>query len=131
MNTAELARRQFREVARVSGLILQPPPGSKTRSHRELQSSASLLFEVLERYDPSNLLLHQSRREILDRQLEVTRLAAAIHSLRDRPFELVETERLTPMAFPLWADRLGALLPAGDAASRLEAMLAQLNQAAG
>jgi ATP-dependent Lhr-like helicase len=131
MNTAELARRQFREIARVSGLILNQPPGRPSRSQREIQSSASLLFEVLQRYDPANLLLQQSRREILERQLELTRLTAAIRSLAGRPLVLIETERLSPMAFPLWADRLSATLPAGDAATRLEAMLHQLNLAAG
>lgn len=131
MNTAELARRQFREIARVSGLILQTPPGQKDRSQRELQSSASLLYEVLHRYDPENLLLHQAQREILEKQLELTRLTAAIHRLAGIPMHLVETENLTPMAFPLWADRLSATLPAGDAATRLEAMLRTLNQAAG
>ena len=131
MNTAELARRQFREIARVSGLILQTPPGQKDRSQRELQASASLLFEVLERYDAENLLLVQSRREVFEKQLELTRLTAVIRRLMDAPMHLVETENLTPMAFPLWADRLSATLPAGDAASRLEAMLHALNQAAG
>ena len=38
MNTAELARRQFREIARVSGLILQPAAGRPSRPPRELQS---------------------------------------------------------------------------------------------
>lgn len=131
MNTAELARRQFREIARVSGLILNAPPGRPSRTQREIQTSSSLLFEVLQRYDPENLLLHQSRREILERQLELTRLTAAIRSLAGRPLFLMETERLSPLAFPLWADRLSATLPAGDAASRLESMLRQLNLAAG
>ncbi len=131
MNTAELARRQFREIARVSGLILQTPPGQKDRSQRELQSSASLLFEVLHRYDAANLLLLQSQREILEKQLELTRLTTVLRQLQAMPMHLVETENLTPMAFPLWADRLSATLPAGDAASRLEAMLQKLNQAAG
>ena len=131
MNTAELARRQFREIARVSGLILNPPPGRPARTQRELQASSSLLFEVLERYDPGNLLLDQSRREILERQLELTRLTAAIRAMAGKPLYFIETERLSPMAFPLWADRLSALLPAGDAATRLEAMLDQLNRAAG
>lgn len=131
MNTAELARRQFREIARVSGLVLQPPPGQKDRSQRELQVSASLLYEVLDRYDPENLLLVQSRREIMEKQLELTRLTAVIHRLQSMTMHLVETENLTPMAFPLWADRLSATLPAGDAATRLEEMLRTLNQAAG
>ena len=131
MNTAELARRNFREIARVSGLILQQPPGRQNRSRRELQSSSTLLYEVLLRYDSDNLLLRQSEREILEKQLEFTRLNEVIHELRSRPFHLVETEHLTPMAFPLWADRLQSTLVAADAATRLADMLDELNHAAG
>lgn len=128
MNTAEMARRQFREVARVAGLLVPDFPGRR-RPTRDLQVSSSLLFEVFSKYDPANLLLEQSRREILQRQLEWTRLKATLDDLAARPFRLIETERLTPMAFPLWADRLSAHLPAGDAASRLEAMLGSLESA--
>jgi ATP-dependent helicase Lhr and Lhr-like helicase len=130
MNTAELARRQFREIARVSGLILQTPPGRPQRSQREIQSSSSLLYEVLHRYDPGNLLLEQSRREILEKQLEYTRLHDVIQQLQTRPIHFQETEHLTPMAFPLWADRLQSIHTGPDAATRLEAMLIELNQAA-
>jgi ATP-dependent Lhr-like helicase len=129
MNTAELARRQFREIARVSGLILQPMPGRKSATQRELQSSATLLYEVIRRYDPENLLLAQSEREILEKQLELTRLTAALARIQAQPFVLRETERLTPFAFPLWADRLQSTHIAADATTRLEAMLRELNQA--
>ncbi|MGJ8634448.1 MAG: helicase-related protein, partial [Luteolibacter sp.] len=128
MNTAELARRQFREIARVSGLILQPMPGRQTNSERKLQSSATLLYEVLQRYDPDNLLLAQSEREILEKQLELTRLTAALKRLRPQKFILQETEKLTPFAFPLWADRLQSMHIGQDATSRLEAMLQKLNE---
>lgn len=131
MNTAELARRNFREIARVSGLILQQPPGRQDRSRRELQSSSTLLYEVLQRYDADNMLLRQSEREILEKQLEFTRLNQVIRDLAARPFHLVETEHLTPMAFPLWADRLQSTLVAADAATRLAEMLDELNVAAG
>jgi ATP-dependent Lhr-like helicase len=130
LNTAELARRQFREVARVAGLILQQLPGRQQGGQRELQASSRLLFEVLERYDPGNLLLLQSQREILEKQLEFSRLNDCLIDLQQRPIQLIETERLTPLAFPLWADRLSATLPAGDAACRLEQMLDDLNRAA-
>jgi ATP-dependent Lhr-like helicase len=66
----------------------------------------------------------------MEKQLELTRLTAVIRRLQSAPMHLVETENLTPMAFPLWADRLSATLPAGDAATRLEAMLRTLNVAA-
>ena len=131
MNTAELARRNFREIARVSGLILQQPPGRQDRSRRELQSSSTLLYEVLQRYDPDNQLLRQSEREILEKQLEFTRLNQVIRAMTTRPIHLVETEHLTPMAFPLWADRLQSTLVAADAATRLADMLEELHQAAG
>lgn len=125
MNTAEMARRQFREVARVAGLLIPDLPG-KRKATRDLQVSANLLFEVFTRYDPENLLLEQSRKEILERQLELTRLQKTLEELKDRPIKLIETKRLTPMAFPLWAERLSAFLPAGDAATRLEKMLTKL-----
>lgn len=127
MNTAEMARRQFRYVARVAGLLVPDMPG-KRKPTRDLQVSANLLFEVFTRYDPDNLLLEQSRREILEHQLEIERLQKTLSEIKARPFILVETKRLTPMAFPLWADRLGAFLPAGDATTRLEKMLAELQE---
>jgi ATP-dependent Lhr-like helicase len=127
MNTAEMARRQFRYVARVAGLLIPDMPG-KRKPTRDLQVSANLLFEVFSRYDPDNLLLEQARREILEHQLELERLKKTLASIQDRPFRLIETRRLTPMAFPLWAGRLSAFLPAGDAATRLEKMLAKLQK---
>ncbi|MCU0794509.1 MAG: ligase-associated DNA damage response DEXH box helicase [Akkermansiaceae bacterium] len=126
MNTAEMARRQFREIARVAGLIVPDFPGSR-RPMKDVQVSSSLLFDVFERYDPDNLLIDQSRREILERQLEWTRLKATLDEISRRPLHLVETAHLTPLAFPLWADRLSVHLPAADAATRLEAMLAELD----
>ena len=129
VNAAELTRRQFREVARVSGLIIPQFPG-KRQSTRSLQISASLLYEVFSRYDPDNLLLEQAKREILEKQLELSRLQETMQRMSNKPLVLMETERLTPLAFPLWADRLSAYLPAGDATSQLESMLRELEQAA-
>lgn len=129
MNTAEMARRQFREVARVAGLIIPQLPG-RHRNNREVQVSAKLLYEVFQRYDKDNLLIKQASEEILSRQLEINRLKCTLTELSNMPFILQETSRLTPMAFPLWADRLSAYLPAGDAVTRLEKMLAQLQREA-
>ncbi|MDB4508304.1 ligase-associated DNA damage response DEXH box helicase [Akkermansiaceae bacterium] len=130
MNTAELARRQFREIARVSGLVLQSLPGKQAKN-RDLQTSSNLLYEVFQRYDPDNLLLEQARREILDNQLELTRLKTTLKSLATRPIHFQKCTRLTPMAFPLWSDRLQAHYQGDDSASRLEKMLASLESAAG
>ena len=130
LNTAELARRRFREVARVAGLVIQNFPGRR-KTARDLHASASLLYDVFRNYDPENLLLAQAEREILEQQLEFTRLKATMEELAARPFRLVETERLSPFAFPLWADRLQAVTTGRDFSTRLERMLADLERAAG
>lgn len=129
MNTAELARRQFHGIARISGLILQPMPGRQSASEKQLQSSATLLYEVLQRYDPENLLLTQAEREILEKQLELTRLTTALQRIATLPIVLQETDRLSPFAFPLWTDRLQATHSAPDAATRLSRMLEELETA--
>lgn len=129
MNTAELARRQFREIASISGLVLKQLPRRKG-TPRDVQTSAELLYEVFQRYDPENLLLTQARREILDHQLEFTRLQATMKDLASRPMTLQSCARLTPMAFPLWADRLKAHHQGEDSATRLEKMLTALETAA-
>jgi ATP-dependent Lhr-like helicase len=79
VNTTELARRQFRDIARISGLIFSGYPGSR-KSMRQLQTSTGLLYEVFRDFDPENLLLDQARREVLDQQLDIQRLRATLLS---------------------------------------------------
>src|SRR5690606_8285573 len=74
VNMGELAKSQFREIARVSGLVFQSYPGAR-KSGRQLHSSASLLYDVLREFDPENPLLEQARREVLQKQFEQGRLA--------------------------------------------------------
>jgi ATP-dependent Lhr-like helicase len=129
LNTHELSRTRFREVARVAGLIQQMQPGD-SKGMRQIQTSAGLLFEVFGRYDPENLLLDQSRREMLEGSLDLERLRSVLHDIANKPMRLIELKRLTPMAFPLWAERLNFVISTQDAASVLEEMLIALNSEA-
>ncbi|HAO95360.1 MAG TPA: hypothetical protein DCQ96_04820 [Verrucomicrobiales bacterium] len=125
LNTHELARATFREVARVAGLIQQMQPGNR-RGMKTLQTSSGLLFEVFERYDPGNLLLEQARREVLEGSLELARLREALQSIESKPLRLIEMDRLSPLAFPLWAERLNFVISSEDASSMIEEMLKDL-----
>ena len=108
VNATILARRQFREIARIAGLIVPQPPGGRRRTGRQLQATSEMFYDVLNEFDQNNMLLHQAKREVLEQQLEFDRLRQAIERLRKTPIETVTTERLTPLAFPLFADRLRA-----------------------
>lgn len=129
LNTAELGRHQFREVARVAGLVLQGFPGSP-KTARTLQVSSGLLYDVFAKYDPENLLLAQAQREVLERQLEFTRLQETLAALEAKKLILQHCDRLSPMAFPLWADGISSHLSTEDFATRLDRMLAALEAAA-
>ncbi len=107
LNATELARRQFREVARVAGLTHQGYPG-RVKPTRQLQASSDMFFEVFSQFDPGNLLLTQAMREVLDAQLEVRRLRDALDAAARARLVLVCPADLTPLSFPLWAESLRA-----------------------
>jgi ATP-dependent Lhr-like helicase len=121
VNVSELARRQFRDVARVAGLI-NPGAPSVRKSQRQVQASASLLFDVFTRYDPDNLLLQQARREVLEQHFEQNRLLAALGRLAALPLEHVRTRRPSPLAFPLVVERVSAHLSNESLLERVERM---------
>ena len=129
LNAAELARRQFREIARVAGLIFQGYPGVN-KSVKQLQASSELLYDVFARYDPDNLLLFQAHREVLERQLEQSRLARALERVAAGRVTVVEVERPTPLAFPLLVDRAREQLTSEKLADRIRRLAAPLEKAA-
>lgn len=124
VNISELARLQFREVARVAGLVFQTYPGAK-KSGRQLQAGAGLLFDVLTEFDPDNLLLKQARKEVLDRHFEASRLARTLDRLAASRLIIRRTKRPTPLSFPLIIERLSARLSSETIADRVERMRKQ------
>jgi ATP-dependent Lhr-like helicase len=130
VNLSEVARRQFRDIARIAGLVFQGYPGSG-KSTRQIQASSGLIFDVLSRYDGDNPLLDQARREVLDAQLESQRMQDALERLASRRIDIRDTERLSPFAFPLWAERLQSQIMSTETwRQRVENMAEQLNERA-
>ncbi|HYW51942.1 MAG TPA: DNA ligase-associated DEXH box helicase, partial [Gemmatimonadaceae bacterium] len=123
LNAAELARRQFREIARVAGLIFQGFPG-QSKSMKQVQASSGLLYDVFARYDPENLLLLQAEREVLERQLESSRIGGTLKRLSQSTVRLIDVERPTPLAFPLLVDNARARLSSEKLADRVKRMTA-------
>ncbi|TDU23248.1 ATP-dependent Lhr-like helicase [Panacagrimonas perspica] len=131
INASEMARRRFREIARISGLVFEGHPGAR-KTMRQVQASAGLIFDTLERYDPGNLLTKQALREALDHLLDASRLRETAQRLHAAQVTLNITERFTPMAFPLWATRVSSnQLSSEDWRTRVERMLDVLERAAG
>jgi ATP-dependent Lhr-like helicase len=129
LNAAELGRRQFRETARIAGLVFQGYPG-QPHPARQLQASAALLYEVFAEYDPGNRLLAQATREVLDRRLEAPRLAAALARLRGTQALCTRPARPTPFAFPLLVEMFRDSMSTEALETRVARMVAELEHAA-
>jgi ATP-dependent helicase Lhr and Lhr-like helicase len=129
LNSTELARRQFREIARVAGLVFSGYPGSP-KTTRQLQASSRLFFDVFAKYDPDNLLLEQARREVFERQLEASRLRATMERIAATRLTIVETRELSPLAFPMWADGIREQMSSEKWSDRIKRMALALEKAA-
>ena len=126
LNGAEMARRHFREIARVAGLV-----SGGQRTGRQTQASAALIFDVLAEHDGDNLLLSQARREVLEQQFEFARLRDAIEKVATWEISIVDAPRLSPLAFPIWAEQIQSRLTTQGWLERITDMARELETAAG
>ena len=105
INSVEMARRKFRDIASIAGLIFKGYPGQRVRD-KHVQSSSQLFFNVFHEYDSTNLLLLQAYEEMMDFQLEEARLRRALTRISKQKIIIREPSRPTPFAFPIMVDRL-------------------------
>jgi ATP-dependent Lhr-like helicase len=130
LNSTELARRRFREIARVAGLVFSGYPGAP-KSTRQLQASSSLFYEVFQKYDASNLLLSQAQAEVLSQELDIHRLAATLKRMRAHRIEAVTLRAPSPFALPLMVERFREKLTTEKLNDRLARILRDAERAAG
>lgn len=124
INATEMARRKFRDIACISGLVFQGYPG-KYVANKHLQSSAALFFNVFSDYDKHNLLLRQAYDEAFYQQIEEPRLAAALHRIQASSIVVVKTESYTPLCFPIKVDSLRDNMSSEELSQRIERMTAE------
>jgi ATP-dependent Lhr-like helicase len=129
MNATEMAKRQFRQIARVAGLIHPGYPGQRKKASH-VQASSNLFFDVFSEYDPNNLLLEQSRREVLEFQLETNRMLRALDRISESRILLQEPIKVTPLSFPLLVDKLRERVSSETLRDRIARMQAELEKAA-
>jgi len=129
LNSSELARRRFREIARVSGLISTGYPG-QPKSTRQLQASSTLFYEVFRKYDADNMLLTQAQSEVLSQELDIKRLAEVLARMRQQKVAYVDLAVPSPFALPLMVERFREKLSTEKLKDRLDRMLKDMERAA-
>lgn len=128
INATEMARRKFRDIACISGLVFQGYPG-KYVANRHLQSSSGLFFNVFSDYDKHNLLLRQAYDEAFYQQIEEPRLAAALHRIQAGKIVLIKANSYTPLCFPIKVDSLRENMSTEELGERIARMTAEADKA--
>jgi ATP-dependent Lhr-like helicase len=127
VNSTEMARRKFRDIAVIGGLIFQGYPGEHKKA-RHLQSSASLLFNVFTEYDSDNLLVRQAYNEVMEQQMEEARLRNMLERIQHSSIILTYPTQLTPFCFPIKADSMRENMSSEKLEDRIRKMQAQLEK---
>jgi ATP-dependent Lhr-like helicase len=125
LNSTEMARRKFRDIAVISGMVFTgyPERGIKMK---HLQSSSQLLFDVFKDYEADNLLYQQAFTETFEHQLEEGRLRLALERIAHQEIVWKRCQQPTPFSFPLITDRLREKLSSEKLADRIKRMTAKL-----
>jgi len=126
VNAIELAGRRFRDIAVISGLVYRGYPGEPVKE-KHLQSNSSLIFKVLNDYEPDNLLLQQSYEEALEFQLEEGRLRQALERINSQEIVIKDLEKPSPFCFPIMVDRLRERLTNESLEERVKKMQIDLS----
>lgn len=124
-NYSEIARRRFRDIAGIAGLLFKGFPGRQQKA-RHLQANSNLFYEVFRDYDHSNLLLKQSLEEALYFQLEERRLRQALQRMGRQRILLKYLQKPSPFCFPLLVDNLRAKLSNESLEDRVKKMIARM-----
>ncbi len=125
LNASEMARRKFRDIAVISGMVFTGYP-EKGIKMKHLQSSSQLLFDVFRDYESDNMLYQQAFTETFEHQLEEGRLRIALERIEKQDIIWKACSKPTPFSFPLITDRLREKLSSERLADRIKRMTAKL-----
>jgi ATP-dependent helicase Lhr and Lhr-like helicase len=121
LNAAELAKRHFREIARVAGLVFQGFPGAN-KTNKQVQATSGLIFDVFAQWDKENPLLGQAEREVLQRELEFQRLQESLDVMKQQRVTILRPSHPTPFCFPLMIERFSEKLTSEKLVDRIARM---------
>ncbi len=129
VNATEMARRRFRDIAKIAGLVFEGFPGRHMKE-RHVRGNSALFFEVFTEHEPDHLLLRQAYDEALNLQLDLPRLHAVLQRIARQRVVLKDPGRFTPFAFPIVVDRLGGMnLTSEQLEDRIKKMTDRLEKA--
>ncbi|MFN6176101.1 MAG: ligase-associated DNA damage response DEXH box helicase [Flavobacteriales bacterium] len=128
LNATEMAKRKFRDIASIAGLVFKGLPGRQLKE-RHMRANSGLFFDVFREHEPDHLLLRQAYDEAFDVQLELPRMREALERIQRQRIVLKNPGRFTPLAFPILVDRLREKLTSEQLEDQIRKMTERLEKA--
>jgi ATP-dependent Lhr-like helicase len=125
LNATEMAKRRFREIGTIAGLVFKGYPG-QGKGQKHLQMSTGLLFDVLSEHEPDHLLIQQAYDEVLENQLDEQRIRLTLQRIGKQRIRLEHPDKISPLAFPIMVDRLREGLSSEQLLDRIQRLTVQL-----
>jgi ATP-dependent Lhr-like helicase len=127
INIAEMAKRRFRDIASIAGLVFTGYPGKQVKT-RHMQASSQLFFSVFEDNDPNNLLLRQAFDEVMTFQMEEARMIEALQRMEQQTIVIKELEKFSPFCFPILTERFREKFTNEKLEDRINKLIAQMTK---
>ena len=97
-NTSVL-KKQFKKIAIISGLIERKIPG-KLKTHKQVNFSSDLIYDVLEKFDKNHILLKATKEEALREMVEIEKIKNFILKIRNNIVHN-KLKKVSPFSIPL------------------------------
>ncbi|PQJ08875.1 DNA ligase-associated DEXH box helicase [Flavipsychrobacter stenotrophus] len=128
VNISEMAKRKFRDIATIAGLVFNGYPGKAVKT-RHVQANSQLFFGVFTDFDPNNLLLQQAYDEVMTFQMEQVRMMQALQRMETQHVIIKDLEKFSPFCFPILTERFREKFTNEKFEDRVKKMLEQLDRA--
>lgn len=127
VNITEMARRRFRDIAHIAGLVFTGFPGERIKT-RHIQASSQLFFSVFTEHEKNNLLLQEAYDEVMTFQMEEVRMRGALERMQQQKVVMKNMNQFSPFSFPILTERFKEKFSNEKLEDRINKMISKLEE---
>ena len=99
LKNTSILKKQFKKISIISGLVDRKIPG-KLKTHKQVNFSSDLIYDVLEKFDQNHILLKATKEEALKEMVEIEKIKSFISKIKDNIVHN-KLKKISPFSIPL------------------------------
>ena len=125
LQATETLGRKFRPIAE-TGQLLERRTTKGPAGKRHSSWNGSLLYQTFLKHEPAHPLVREAVREVIEDELDAERAAAESERIYHEPCEVIDLERASPFALPMFSMFNREVLLKQDPDKALDELVAEL-----